>query len=852
MAGDISRSSFNPLKEFSGVRMQQGRPQLDADWNEQVDIANYFTRAATGDIIGPAGAPADDAGFAITAVGDELAVGPGRMYVAGILCENWQEVLVAAAAVESGVSGGGSGSGSGGGGGEPSEGDPSMDVVIRKPAQPQLAAPHFSPDISTPTLLQPDLPGYALPTAPGMYSVYLDVWERDITAIEDPSILEIALGGVDTTTRTKIIWQVKLMPALGGCSPNFSGLFPPSTGEMQAQAQPNTGASTPCAVPAQAGYSSLENQLYRIEVHTPGNASTATFKWSRDNGSVVAAWLSNPASDQLVVSTLGRDQVLGFAGGQWVELTDDTHVLNGIPGTLVQLSNAQMVGQSPTLTLNLATASGSTSFASFPVNPIVRRWDQTSATAGSLTNGAVQLQEASWLNLENGVEVQFASGGLYHMGDFWLVPARTATALSSPTVVWPVDGSGNPLSQPALGITHHYAALAVVTLNASLDWTVDSDCRLIFNPIANPGAMYITSVNTLQPASELGNDTVIPIDTFLNGIKITCDAAIDPSTIKLATFSVTLDTPVYGATSETTGIYPGAIPMKVMANLAVGDPGNVSAFWIPTPQARSYLLEQMATFAAQTENNGEALASVTFKGNFIWEEGSSGTLVNGPAFGQPQQGDIGIQLPSGNGGRGGDFQCWFWVPGYTDPSFPSGYVPLLSYASIAGPDSTGDYVVVGEMSAASVAQMLDLAEPDTNARKIYTYPIEMAPGLTVFAYVPTNLERGGNFSTFGAPIYDPTTGSPFPGNIIPASDQPSAPHLLLAREDSATQGTTNIVEQPGGGGIVVQPPKEGGGGIIVEGGSGIFAWRIRGIYHPSAEYGYGYGYSGGGLGAELI
>ena len=58
MAGDISRSSFNPLKHFSGVRMQQGRVQLDADWNEQVDIATYFTRAATADLIGPSGAPA--------------------------------------------------------------------------------------------------------------------------------------------------------------------------------------------------------------------------------------------------------------------------------------------------------------------------------------------------------------------------------------------------------------------------------------------------------------------------------------------------------------------------------------------------------------------------------------------------------------------------------------------------------------------------------------------------------------------------------------------------------------------------------------------------------------------------
>ena len=33
--GDFTRDTFNPLKHFSRVLMQQGRVQLDADWNEQ-------------------------------------------------------------------------------------------------------------------------------------------------------------------------------------------------------------------------------------------------------------------------------------------------------------------------------------------------------------------------------------------------------------------------------------------------------------------------------------------------------------------------------------------------------------------------------------------------------------------------------------------------------------------------------------------------------------------------------------------------------------------------------------------------------------------------------------------------
>ena len=35
MSGDYSRQRFDPRKQFSAVLMQQGRVQLDADWNEQ-------------------------------------------------------------------------------------------------------------------------------------------------------------------------------------------------------------------------------------------------------------------------------------------------------------------------------------------------------------------------------------------------------------------------------------------------------------------------------------------------------------------------------------------------------------------------------------------------------------------------------------------------------------------------------------------------------------------------------------------------------------------------------------------------------------------------------------------------
>src|SRR5437867_10388506 len=85
---DISRVTFDPKKHYIGVLMQQGRVQLDADWNEQQAIHQYQGETTTRDVVGLCGAPIHDAGFAIGTDGDQLIIGKGRFYVDGILCEN--------------------------------------------------------------------------------------------------------------------------------------------------------------------------------------------------------------------------------------------------------------------------------------------------------------------------------------------------------------------------------------------------------------------------------------------------------------------------------------------------------------------------------------------------------------------------------------------------------------------------------------------------------------------------------------------------------------------------------------------------------------------------------------------
>jgi hypothetical protein len=70
MKGDFSRHTFRPTNHYSGVLMQQGRVQLDADWNEQQAINLHRFEAEAVDVIGLSGAPALGGGFGIDVIAD--------------------------------------------------------------------------------------------------------------------------------------------------------------------------------------------------------------------------------------------------------------------------------------------------------------------------------------------------------------------------------------------------------------------------------------------------------------------------------------------------------------------------------------------------------------------------------------------------------------------------------------------------------------------------------------------------------------------------------------------------------------------------------------------------------------
>lgn len=489
--GDITRSTFDRTRHLSGVRMQQGRVQLDADWNEQVDIAAYRDRTTGQDVIGPAGAPKAGGGFRIVATGDgtDLAITAGRTYVAGLLCEiessgtAARDLAAAGVTVDSLVL----------------DGRPlavhhwvritgatdgwarvrlsSVDVTSRRLGFDTIDDSQFSGALtvhrvtsytSQPDYPEPPLTHQANPAAPRVldlpddtaYLAYLDVWERPLTALELPEIRETALGGPDTATRTRLVTQVRLVALAAtpdsldpdASIPEWDQLTAPPDGRMAAFAKAEDPEDTPCVLPESGGFQGLENQLYRVQI-----IDGPALVWSRENGSVAAALDDDIVAGTLTLSHAAPDRALGFAEGDWVEVTDDQRDLLGQAGMLVKLLKAE----GSLLTFDETSVVGSPVVFDRARHTKVRRWDSP---------GPVPLVPDTDIELEAGVQIRFPAGGSYRVGDHWLIPARTGIA----DVEWPRDTAGNPVAVRPHGIHHWYARLALIVKSAGklevTDW----------------------------------------------------------------------------------------------------------------------------------------------------------------------------------------------------------------------------------------------------------------------------------------------------------------------------------------------------------------------------------------------
>lgn len=130
-------------------------------------------------------------------------------------------------------------------------------------------------------------------------------------------------------------------------------------------------------------------------------------------------------------------------------------------------------------------------------------------------------------------------------------------------------------------------------------------------------------------------------------------------------------------------------------------------------------------------------------------------------------------------------------------------VPFQSVYYTSTASANGDRVVVANpkvelRSALGSGGTYPLSPPSLRLPRFtgerYCSPVQLAPGCTADAYVPSPAERAGDFSSFAGTLFDPRTARPGPG------------------------GTTIMTPLPMN---MIPPPAMGPGGF--------FAWRVRSV-----------------------
>jgi len=283
----------------------------------------------------------------------------------------------------------------------------------------------------------------------GDYLAYMDVWHRTITTVEDPDIREVALGGPDTTSRERLVSQVKVLSALDCYADIGKMLRPDGTGTLTTGLSPDA-AQGECDFKPELDYTGLANALYRVEIHQGGPSNVATFKWSRNNGADLVAVEEFDTDLKAVI--VADDRFL--CHGDWVELGDDVSDLADVAeaakhGVLAKI--VDMEHQTGGVKIFLENDAGTFSTATFKArtgrHPKLRKWHGVERVADFDTVDGTGIPNTE---LEHGIHIAFSEETFYH-GDYWQFTARVNTREIEVLV-----------DEPPMGPTHHYAPLGLV------------------------------------------------------------------------------------------------------------------------------------------------------------------------------------------------------------------------------------------------------------------------------------------------------------------------------------------------------------------------------------------------------
>ena len=463
---DISRINFTAAKHYSSVRMQQGRVLTDDDWNENERIEDYDERNSLVDIIGPYGSP--DNGFKIEPIPGFLSlidtgkinflIKAGTLYLGGLRLELEADEKYRL----------------------------QKDWLLQPPTSDLV--PVFN-----------ETERYDL--------VYIEAWQQPVSAVEDSSLFEQALGGPDTTTRVKNMRRVRLATGVGTCScadawskliadwknTQHLGLINDSF-EREPDTKltvsfTNTGLPDDLCSPAIAGgYLGAENQAIRVQIIDGTN-----FNWGFDNASPYYRISLVEGQNKFMMLTEPKDQYHWPTSNQVVEILPWSAVLPNGEKVAEEMGHLTKVSASYdpdngtfTIVDPLPVGFGEEWKLRGDINPpaffYLHVWNRGSDLATSaripITAGNIPLGNT-------GLQISF-SGTDRVPNDYWVIAARpTDPNAVKPNRVVPWDLESGAFHH---GVKRFFAPLAIIhwthPAGAAVSGEIVHDCRKKFHPLS--------------------------------------------------------------------------------------------------------------------------------------------------------------------------------------------------------------------------------------------------------------------------------------------------------------------------------------------------------------------------------
>lgn len=303
--------------------------------------------------------------------------------------------------------------------------------------------------------------------------VVLELWRESLSAFQDASLLEPALGGPDTTLRLQTAMALRLFRLAAGehCDDVRDRLADDLSkrGTLTVSLSPTTTTSGDCPEITSGGYVGFEHDLYRIEIAAlAASVAGPMFKWSRQNGGLVGrakvVSVNQLQITQNAAAILSSDQSQFYL--EVVTLDPSAGHYAPVFGSRVTLGTDDLLSFAGTPFLGTVGA-----LPAAPQDFFIRLWDDIGPISDFPAPGAKELRD--------GIQLRFdgATADNYQPGDYWTFPVRAG--LVNP----------NPLVDHAVpeGVEHHRVPLAEVTWPGGGATAVPGkgleDCRVVFNPL---------------------------------------------------------------------------------------------------------------------------------------------------------------------------------------------------------------------------------------------------------------------------------------------------------------------------------------------------------------------------------